>query len=61
MVNFLLDVGVIICVLFLSAIAELLIMFIASINSDDSEIYALNYALYHVIIATIFICWLVIK
>lgn len=61
MVNFLLDVGVIICVLFLSTIAELIIMLIASINSDDSMGYTIRYPLYHVIIATILICRLVMR
>ena len=61
MVNFLLDVGVIICVLFLSTIAELIIMFIASINAEDSESYAGMYALFHIVIETIFICRLVMR
>lgn len=61
MVNFLLDVGVIICVLFLSTITELIVMIIASINSDDSASYTVRYVVYHVIIMAIFLGWLVMR
>lgn len=61
MVNFLLDLGIFICVLFLSAITELIVMILVSINSDDSASYTVRYVVYHVIIMTIFLGWLVMR
>lgn len=61
MINFLLDLGIFICVLFLSAIIELIVMILVSINSDDSASYTVRYVVYHVVIMAIFLGWLIMR
>lgn len=61
MINFLFDLGVFIGVLFLSAIAELLIMIIVSINTDDSASYTVGYIAHHIIVIAILLFLLAIR